>query len=239
LQGKRAYSGRSDSSGVVPFVLRPEQHVASLRVKVSFEEELFEFEQTLPVIPGSYSLRKQGGDLEILSPLVRGAVWYTFLTTSERLGGGRLALLPESDGTARATLRAENIPETEGLYVLLASEADGRSPSTVGFPLDGQARTFDAWDAYLLDGEPRAKQVAELHRRRVRWTLGGYAALVGLLTLVLFVLRVKQEEARLAKALAQAGASEGTADRGALPLVIAVLCLFFAFSLGVLWIVAR
>jgi hypothetical protein len=231
--------GVTDSSGRLEFTLRPEQHIASLRVKAEHEDERLEFEQTLPVVPGSYFIREADEGYRVWAPVVREHVWYTFVTEAERLGGGRLDLVEGPRGTSVGTLSSGLVPQVRGLFVVLSSEADGRSTSTVGYPLDGQDHTFDAWDAYLLDGAPVRRQEAARRGRRVRWSLGGYAALCGFLTLLLFVTRVRGSDRELQRRLESAGASEGTRERSSLPLVIAVLSLFFAFSLGVLWIVAR
>lgn len=230
---------RTDAEGRLRFGLRPEQHVTSLRVEARYEGERLEFEQTLPVVPGSYWIESADAGYRVWAPVPRDHVWYTFVTEFERLSGGRLELREAPRGKAVGTLPAEVVPDQPGLFVVLSSDADGRSTSTVGYPLDGQDYTLDAWDAYLLDGAPAGRAEAARRQKRVRWSLGGYAALSSLLTLLLFVTRVRGSDRDLKRRLEGAGASEATRERSSLPLVIAVLSLFFAFSLGVLWIVAR
>lgn len=229
----------TDERGQVIVGLTPTEHVVSLRARIESEEDEFEFEQTLPVVPGSFWLEEKTDHLVVHSPVPRDQVWYTFVTQDERLSGGRLDLEPSGAGTAKARIPRERIPSRKGLFVVLASDADGRSPSTVGFPLDGQGRTFDAWDAYLLDGSRAAREKLARKARKVRLTLGAYAAVAALLTLLLFVRYVRRSDVLLERRLRQAGVEDAAPERGALPLVIAVLSLFFAFSLGVLWIVAR
>lgn len=237
--GKRSANFSTGPDGSVSAQVVAEQHVTSVRGVVDSGTLRLAFDQVLPVVPGSFWIKKENDALLLEAPILRSSVWYTFVTEKERLGGGRLPLTERADGTAVARLLASEIPKVEGLYLVLASDADGRSESTVGFPLAGQAQTFDAWDGYLLDGYRQAKLRADTKYRRVRWILGAYAGLLGLLTLWLFVLRVRRAERALAQALSQAGASAETQDQRLLPLVIAVVGLFFAFSLGVLWIVAR
>jgi hypothetical protein len=73
----------------------------------------------------------------------------------------------------------------------------------------------------------------------VRWTLGGYAALSSLCALVLFLAHVRRSDRLLSSRLREAGVESGAEERSLFPLASATLALFFAFSLGVLWIVAR
>src|SRR5690606_15949808 len=125
------------------------------------------------------------------------------------------------------------------LYVVIAGSADGRSTSSVGYPLAEQGNTFDVFDGYLLDGAPQLRTLQQAKARRVRIALGAYIALSGLLTLGLFIFRVRRSDRRLQQGLDRVGAAKGTRSASAVPLVIAALSLFFAFSATVLWIVAR
>jgi hypothetical protein len=202
------------------------------------DKEPLSFERTLPVLPGSLSMKRTEAGILVKSPVEREAIWYTFVTKSRRLQGGRLALQLEDD-VWQGRIEAERVPRVQGLYVVLSSEADGRSASTVGFPLDGQEQTYEVWDAYLIDGLPqvRAREVAQ--RTRFRLVLGAYAAVCGVLSMIIFWIQVRRSDVELATSLRRAGAAAATQNRNALPLLIAVLCLFFAFSATVLWIVAR
>ncbi len=123
--------------------------------------------------------------------------------------------------------------------MVIAGSADGRSTSSVGYPLAEQGDTLDVFDAYLLDGAPQMKAMQERKARRVSLALGLYIGLSGLLTLGLFVIRVRRADRSLQEGLERVGAAQGTRSSSALPLVIAALSLFFAFSATVLWIVAR
>jgi hypothetical protein len=231
--------GVTDREGRFTFLVAPEQHVSALRFVVFEAEQEWEFEQVLPVVPGAYGLSEDQAGLIIQAPVPREEAWFTFVTESERLMGGRVDLREDARGIYSAKVPFASIPKVRGLYVVLASSADGRSPSTVGYPLDGQTQTLDLWDGYLLDGGPFARSRAELKRRKVRLTLGAYAGLSGLLTLVLFVLRIRSADRALQAQLKSVGATSETRDKSQAPLLIAVLGLFFAFSAGVLWIVAR
>jgi hypothetical protein len=246
--------GVTDEQGRFPFSVHPEEHVASLDVTVeqgTVEQGTVEhataeharrtlrFDQRLPVVPGAYGFRREKDGITVLAPVPREEAWFTFVREDERLRGGRIILKETETGQWAGRIPEEEIPRREGMYLVLSSTADGRSPSTVGYPLHGQLETFDALDAYLLDGAPLAQLRAEKKRRRIRWALGGYVAVVGILTLVLFVARVRRADRELRSSLLRAGASQTTSERSPLPLLIAVVGLFFAFSAGVLWIVAR
>lgn len=231
--------GQTDAAGRFAFEVAPEQHVSTLRVSVRRADQKWEFEQVLPVVPGAYGLAQRKGGLVVRAPVPRDEVWFTFVTETERLSGGRLELREDGQGFFSAEIPASSVPRAKGLFVVLASSADGRSPSTVGYPLDGQGHTLDIWDGYLLDGSKAARSRAEAHRRKVRWTLAAYAGLSGILTLLLFVLRVRRAGRILEERLQGVGATPATFEKSPVPLLIAVVGLFFAFSAGVLWIVAR
>lgn len=234
-----APSGATDAAGRFSFEVAPQHHVSSLHVAVSKGELKWEFEQVLPVVPGAFGLTEVNGGLVVKSPVPRDEAWFTFVTEMERLVGGQIQLSPDSQGFFSGEIPGVAIPKTEGLFVVLASSADGRSPSTVGYPLDGQQHTLDIWDGYLLDGGDAARSRSESRRRKVRWTLAAYAGLSGLLTLLLLVLRVRKADQMLAERLQGVGATKETRESSLAPLMIAVIGLFFAFSAGVIWIVAR
>jgi hypothetical protein len=124
-------------------------------------------------------------------------------------------------------------------YVVLSSSPDGRTPGLVGLPLDGQVETFDARDAFLYDGEAPARARARKEQKRIRAVLGAYAGLSGLVCLLLFAAHLRQAARTLDADLKRVGLSSAARDSGlGLPL-LALFSLFFAFSLAVLWIVAR
>jgi hypothetical protein len=231
--------GTTDAAGSFAFEIAPQEHVASLRVTVRREEVNWVFEQVLPVVPGAFGLEQEQGRFVVRAPVPRDEVWFTFVTEKERFPGGRIPLSEDAEGFFSGEIPANKIPKKPGLFLFLASSADGRSPSSVGYPLDGQGHTLDIWDGYLLDGGPVARTRAEIRRRKVRWTLGVYAGLSGVLTLLLFVFRVRGAERDLKERLHGAGATEETFESSPVPLLVAVVGLFFAFSGAVLWIVAR
>lgn len=233
-------SCEAGEEGRCRFRLRPFHHVASLIAHVEFEGKKLSLDQVLPLVPGSLGMkRRDDGGIDIFSPVPREDAWFTFVTQNERLPGGRVEFTPQADGGGRATIDSDQVPSGDGRYLVLAGSADGRSTSTVGFPLDAQGESFDVVDAYLLDGAPQVRALRHRRARKVTWALGGYIALSGLITLFLFVTRVRRADASLKMNLERVGAARGTQSESPLPLVIAALTLFFAFSATVLWIVAR
>lgn len=230
----------TDPQGRCPFSVRPLHHVASVVAHIKWEGKTLRFEQALPLVPGSFGLEVlASGDLKVRSPVQREEAWFTFVNRQQRSQGGRIELSALADGGSEGVILKSQIPVLKDPYVLIAGSADGRSTSSVGYPLASQGETFDVLDAYLLDGAPQLKALHEGKARRVRFALGAYIGLSGLLTLALFVLRVRRSDRRLQEGLDRVGAASGTRSASAVPLVIAALSLFFAFSATVLWIVAR
>lgn len=231
--------GVTDEDGRLSFSVAAQEHVAALRVTVDHGELSWVFQQALPVVPGAFWFRRVDEGFEVLAPVPRDEAWYTFVTETARFTGGRLTLRENERGFFTGTIPSTAVPRAEGLFLVLASSADARSASTVGYPLDGQNHTLDVWDAYLLDGGPAERRRVEKRRRKIRLTLGAYAGLSGLLTLLLFVFHIKRSDRELSARLEDAGADAATRESSPLPLLVAAIGLFFAFSAGVLWIVAR
>lgn len=237
-----------DQEVVVPF--RAEEHAASLRVVGTTEAGEGTWFSSLPVVPGSFALERTDAGLLVRSPVQRERVYFTFLERgiddcdprpAARNSGGSLLLEPQGDGTWQALIPKKRLEEeTFAGYVLLASSVDGRSPATVGLPLSsGERSTFDALDRLWLDGGPRARLVAAREAMKRRWVLGAYGALGGIASIAAFLFRVRQASREAESALQRAGAEPRVYRGDTLLGTLAVISLFFAFSLGVLWIVAR
>lgn len=220
------------------FLVKPTSHSASLHVSLKADGETLTFEQALPVIPGALWFERAGGKIRIVSPIPRDEAWFTYVTERERLLGGRVPLVTGEDGTSSGTFDVPVAAE-QAEFLVLSPSPEGRSSGTVGYPLRGQRETFDAVDGYLLDGGPSAKTAFVRRAERARSWMIGYAAVSFLLTLFLFVMGVRRTQAKLERDLERVGAEPGAYDRSALPLTVAAVCLFFAFSAAVLWIVVR
>ncbi len=233
----------TDQAGWCLFRIRPFHHNLELTLSPDPTKRGTDINFILPVVPGALSFRKSKGtsstlELEVLSPVNRPLAWYTLVSEGERGRGGPVVLSQNPDGTAQGSLRLENVAAQEW-FLLLASDADARSSSSVGYPLGNQGGTLGVWDAYLLDGAPRARLQRQRRQLKVRYALGGYAALSLLVSLVLFFHSVKREQRDMDSRLRKAGLNERGTDRRALPLVVAIISVFFVFSLTLVWIVTR
>jgi len=237
IEGKD--SCKTDEKGVCRFLVRPEHHTSIVVAEVELAETKLKWEQLLPIVPGALAITVGEDDITVRSPIERDFAWYTWLSKDARHGGGRLSLRPDGRGGAVGSLARTDFSRTDGAYLLVSSDADGRTPATVGYPLGPAGQTFDAIDGYLLDGAPVARARLDRRATKLRWILGGYTGLSFLLTLVLFVGRIRRDNAELAQGLDRVGAKKGTQDERPMPLLIAAFSLFFAFSAAVVWIVAR
>lgn len=217
--------------------IEPREHVVSLDRGCLGEPDAPRVSLTLPVVPGALHFEKRGEDLAILAPIQVPAIWYTFVTESARLAGGRLQLVAEADGTSAGLLPARLVPKEPDLYLVLSTSPDGRSPSTVGYPLVSQRRTFDAVDGHLIDGGPDAHQRETERRRRMVRALFGYVAALFALSLWLFRLVIRRSDDKLLADLRRGEAPAGLLSRPrARPSVVAGLTIALGLSLVLLWI---
>lgn len=227
----------------------PRQHVVTLRAEAKGTQSADANKRDtnppssrftpLPVVPGSMGLSESPDHWVVSSPTGKKEAWYALVGPWGRGVGGRVALQPSEGGLSHGRIDRTALPRRPNRYLLLSSSPDGRSPSTVGYPLDGQRATFDAWDAFVLDGGPPVRRAEARRIAKVRWVLGGYAALCGFATLILFVRRVRVADQDLKANLRRAGAGDQARESSAFPAAMAIFSLVFAFSLAVLWIVAR
>lgn len=225
---------RTDGEGSARLRVAPEQHVVSLEVRAVDGAAGGSWYSTLPVVPGAMQVDRKDGSLEVRSPIERESAWYTWVSASERLGGGKLALSPTPFGSVGTLALPLEVPAASS-WVVISSEPDGRSPSAVGWPLGQQAMTFDVAEAGLLDGAADGEAREELFRRRVRWGVSACAALAALLTAAVFL-----REARGGRDRVIAGADAAPAEEGALRAWVAVACVVLGFAtitlIGLLWI---
>ncbi len=237
----------TDVDGMARLAVRPREHVVSLelRVRPAEEAESGRWFSYLPVVAGALRPRVDGADLVIESPIVRDTAWYAFVSEQGRGRGGSIALRPNGRGGAegRVPLTESGVmaPPVVGRWLVVSGDADGRSPSTVGWPWADQGVTFDAWDAELLDGARFGERREEARRRRVRWTVGCYSVVAALLTAVLFVRRIRAAEHELERRLVDAGAPDAVSARGRLTggLVVGTLCVLLGFLVVLLVSLAR
>jgi hypothetical protein len=219
----------TDAAGRAHFRLTPEEHTLSVRLALRDPGGAGEASFGLGVVPGALRARLDGRTLVVESPVPREMAYFALVTERERLLGGRLALAPDRRGGSSA--RFELPPELRPTHAVVASDRDLRSPSSVGWPLAPTATpalTFDAVEALLLDGRPRAA-LREKHRRaRVRWVTAAFCAAAVLIELALLVALTRSSDKDLDAHLARSGVAGEEAQRLApkrSPTVIIALAL--------------
>lgn len=222
----------TDADGKARLRVAPEQHVAFLEVRARDGAATGSWSSTLPVVPGAMHVAWKDASLEVRSPIERESAWYTWVSASERLGGGKLALSRTSFGSAGTLALPPEISASTS-WIVISSEPDGRSPSAVGWPLGQQTATFDVAEARLLDGAADREAREEHFRRRVRWGVSAFAASAALLTAAVF-LRAARGRGRSA-----VGIDAPPAEEGAWRVWIAVACVVLGFAtitlIGLLW----
>lgn len=240
--------GSEEQRIVIPF--RTNEHAASVRVIGRTDQGEGTWFSSLAVIPGSFTFESTDAGFLVRSPVERERVYFTHLGPAmksrgrhypaSRNEGGSMLLEPVGDGTSRGLIPKERFEHPGFGYLMLSSSVDGRSPATVGLPLHPLfTSTFEIPDGLWLDGGPKARRLAARESMKRRLVLGGYGALGGVVTILAFLFRVRQASREAEKALERAGAEPGVYRGDTLLGTLAVISLFFAFSLGVLWIVAR
>lgn len=218
--------------------LRPLEHVSSLHLKFRTPDgESGSYYASLPIVPGAFYVSREESHVQIASPLPRAGVWYAFVSELGRDVGGFLPLRSDERGGSVGRLPKERWPVSESpRFLVLASSPDGRSPSTVGFPLDGQSGSFDALDGRLLDGAAPARQEEERRRSKLRGLLFVHLGFVFALTIVLFLLRVRTADQELAARLEKAGAGALVPRRFLATIGLAAFCVVLGLSLTLIWV---
>jgi hypothetical protein len=236
----------TDARGAARIRVEPSEHVASLTLELEAGSTHETATFSLPIVPGALDARREGGSLRITSPVPRDTAYYAFVTEHARLLGGRAVLAPSPNaGGAVAEIPFPTL-DPAPRYVVVSSERDLRSPAAVGWPLDAAGdeplTTFDAVDALLVDGRPRAALRESRRAARVRWVVAAFCAVSLALELLLLVAFTKRSDASLDRHLEGAGVSAEDALRVApkrsprvvLALVAIALGFFVVAAAGVL-----
>jgi hypothetical protein len=224
-----------DASGRASIRLTPDEHTVTVTLTAKDAGGAGEASFGLGVVPGALRARLDGRTLVVESPVPREVAYFALVTERERLLAGRLALTPDKKGgsTARFDLPAHAQPT----HAVVASDRDLRSPSSVGWPLHPAATpatTFDAVEALLLDGRPRAA-LHERHRRdRIRWVIAAFCAAALLIELVLLVALTRTSDRDLDAHLARSGVAAPEAQKLAPKRSPAVIIAIALIALGFL-----
>lgn len=199
----------ADEHGLARLELRPSD--AQVRVSLhalaegSVEGSLA---ARLEVVQGAIRVTRRGDRLVVESSGAASRAFLGFFDEHRRYAGRSLLLTLAGDGRLVGELAWPSELSAVPLWVVASSQADLASPSAVGWPVvtsgESDPRTFDVRELLLLDGGPAALLREERRARRIRWVTAGYATIALLLTLVLFVRRVRDADADIARHLARA-----------------------------------
>jgi hypothetical protein len=226
---------RTDANGRCSFRLAPEEHAVSVTFDVNGGAQA---SFALPVVPGAMRAFKDGDALVIEAPVPRESAYFAVVTPTERWFGGRVTLSPGANG--RSSARVALPPLGQGPhFAVVSSELDLRSAAAVGWPLEPAAdgepqRTFDAVEALLLDGRPRALQRDARRRTRTRWVLGAFSAAALAVELLLLVAFTRRSDRALDAHLEHAGLNLEDVSRLAPKRSPAVAVALIAVALGFL-----
>lgn len=225
----------ADADGRARFRLKPEEHTVAVTLSVRDAGGGGEASFGLGVVPGALRARLDGRTLVVESPVPREVAYFALVTERERLLGGRLALTPDQQGGSAA--RFVLPPGLQPAYAVVASDRDLRGPSSVGWPLAPAVTpvtTFDAVEALLLDGRPRAALREKSRRDRVRWVTAAFCAAALLIELVLLVALTRSSDRDLDAHLARSGVGGDEAQKLAPKRSPAVVIALALVALGFL-----
>ncbi|HTQ06530.1 MAG TPA: hypothetical protein VMI54_21870 [Polyangiaceae bacterium] len=230
----------TDARGRASFAIAPEEHAVNVTFELAGASGEARASFALPVVPGAMRAKKQGSMLLIESPVPRDVAYFALVTPEERLFGGRVTLVPDARGRSVARVPLPSPPPgVAEEYAVVASEPDLRSTAAVGWPLEPEAdgepqRTFDAVEALLLDGRPRALLREARRRARVRWVIGAFSAAALAIELLLLVAFTRRSDRELDAHLADAGVTADEARRLAPKRSPAIIVALLAVALGFL-----
>ena len=159
-----------------------------------------------------------------------------FFDEKRRYGGLTVPLGRAPDGHLVGEVPWPSGLTASPLWVVTSSQPDLASPSAVGWPVVGGAepdpRTFDARELLLLDGAAPAKLREERRARRIRVVTAGYATLALIITLLLFVRRVRDADRAIERHLTGAGLDDAAlsiAPAGKGRALLAAACIGLGF----------
>jgi hypothetical protein len=205
-------SARTDTDGRARFRFAPEEHAVSATVTLSLGAEPVRVAFGVPVVPGALRATRVDGQLLVESPIPREVAYYALVTEKARLGGGRLRLSPDARFGASARVPLPALPDVP-VYAVVSSERDLRSAAAVGWPLridprGPPLRSFDAVDALLVDGRPRAMAREAARRTRVRWVTLLLCAVSFIAEIALLVRFTRDRDRDLVSSLERSGLDE-------------------------------
>jgi hypothetical protein len=205
-------SARTDPGGRARFRFAPEEHAVSATVTLSLGAEPIRVSFGVPVVPGALRATRVDRQLLVESPIPRDVAYYALVTENARLGGGIVRLSPDKRFGASALVPLPVLPDGP-VYAVVSSERDLRSAAAVGWPLridpsGPPLRSFDAVDALLVDGRPRAMVREAARRTRVRWVTLLLCAVSLIAEIALLVRFTRDRDRELVSSLERSGLDE-------------------------------
>ncbi len=229
--------------------VRPTAHVAALSVRGRAAGGVEgRWYSTLPTVGGAMvSSVSATGELLIQSPIQRDRAYFSVVTPRGRWTGGTVHLAPDERGGAAGRTPFE-APRASPAWLVVSSELDLRSPSTVGWPLEevehdflaGKTRraphTRTTADELLLDGMSPLLQLETRRQTQVRQLTALFVVTAMALVALLVMLQVRDSDRRLQAHLHR------NADQGERPIAVsraktvlgtavAVLCIVLGFMI--------
>ena len=163
----------------------------------------------LEVVQGAIRATRRGERLILESSGAASTAFLGFFDENRRYLGLDVPLSPAPDGHLVGEVPWPSGLSAAPLWVVTSSQPDLASPSAVGWPIASSGepapQTFDARELLLLDGAPGARLREERRARRIRFVTAGYATLALLITLLLFVRRVRDADRSIEEHLAGSG----------------------------------
>jgi hypothetical protein len=201
---------KTDTQGLARLRLRPSD--ASVRVELAATADGVgegSLAARLEVVQGAIRVTKREGRLIVESGGAASTAFLGFFDQNRRYLGLSLALAPAPDGHLVGEVPWPAGLTAAPLWVVASSQPDLASPSAVGWPVVGAGepdpQTFDARELLLLDGAASARRREEHRARRIRLATAGYATLALLVTLFLFVRRVRDADRAIEQHLSGSG----------------------------------
>lgn len=188
------------------------------------------------VVQGAIRVTRKGDELQLESGGAATRAFLGFFDENRRYLGAQVPLGAAPDGRLVGSLPWPSGLSASPLWVVASSQPDLASPSAVGWPIVGanepDPKTFDARELLLLDGAPVARVREQRRARRVRWVTAGYAALSLLVTLWLFVRRIKDADRAIERHLSRSGIDDAAlsiAPAGKGRALLAAACIGLGF----------
>jgi hypothetical protein len=240
LEGAEPAESRleTDQLGLARLKLRPSE--TSVRVALEAVAEGIgdgTLAARLDVVQGAIRATRRDDRLLLESSGAAAVAWIGLFDERKRHGGLHVPLTLAADGRLMAEVPLPpELLSVSPLWAVVSSQPDLASPSAVGWPvaraLPPDPRTFDARELRLLDGAAAARAREDKRARRIRLVTAAYAAVALLLTIYLFVRRVRESDADIERHLQRAGADDAAlsiAPNRTARTVLAAACIGLGF----------